>query len=292
MPSNKEIVDYYDFSTLDYQIYNGSLTDLSMHFGLWDETTATHREALKNENRVVAQLLGITARDRVLDLGCGYGSSAVWLAEHIGCHVTGITLSAKQVAIARQLAKSHGVAHRTYFMPMDFHKLAFPPERFTAAFAIESICHSSDKNAVLRETLRVLKPGGRLAVADGYLGKKRNLLTPEEETIAKTCFDGVHIPPLLERTAFQALLAETGFDQIIWINKTSAILRTSRRTHQLAKYLLLPLSGIFRLLRRRALQVAHARAFVEQYNAFRGGLGLYGIFLATKPLNGARKMKG
>src|SRR5204862_1698171 len=83
MPSKREIINYYAFSKLDYRLYNGRFSDLSMHYGMWDQTTRTHREALTNENRIIADIATIRRWDHVADLGCGYGSSAVWLASHL-----------------------------------------------------------------------------------------------------------------------------------------------------------------------------------------------------------------
>jgi len=79
MPTSQEIVDYYAASKWDYRVYNGSFSNLSMHYGLWDETTRTLRQALLNENRVLARLCGITADDYVVDFGCGYGASVLSL---------------------------------------------------------------------------------------------------------------------------------------------------------------------------------------------------------------------
>ena len=98
IPTFQEIVDYYDFSEFDYQLYNGSFSNISMHFGLWDETIHNHKQALLNENRVLAELSNIVADDLVLDLGCGYGTTAIWLAKNVGCRVVGITISKKQIS--------------------------------------------------------------------------------------------------------------------------------------------------------------------------------------------------
>jgi hypothetical protein len=73
MPTQQEIIDYYFGSKLDYQIYNASFDNLSMHYGIWDAGTRSHREALLNENRVVAEAGQISATDLVVDFGCGCG---------------------------------------------------------------------------------------------------------------------------------------------------------------------------------------------------------------------------
>jgi tocopherol O-methyltransferase len=281
MPTNRDIVNYYDFSKLEYQLYSGSFNDISMRFGIWDETTTTHKQALQNENRVIAEAAAIDARDYVLDVGCGYGTTAVWLATHVGCHVCGITLGERQAESARRFAKSRNVAHLTSFSAMDFHDISFTNDAFDVAVAIESICHSSDKPTVLKEIYRILKPSGRLAIADGYFNKNPLRLNPTEAAIARSCFEGVHVPPLPERRQFWQWLAAAGFYNIQWIDKTESILPTSHLAHRFGKTLM-PAGRVLNWLGARALSPSHLRAFVDQYYAFRDGLGAYGIFTARK----------
>lgn len=281
MPTPQEIIDYYDFSKLDYCLYNGSFCNLSMHYGLWDECTGSHRQALLNENRVLAGLAGIAARDRVIDLGCGYGASAVWLASKIGCPVLGVTLSQSQVDVSRKLAKRYGVDRLATFAAMDFHRLDLSDESFDVAFAIESLSHSADQLRVLKECFRILKPGGRIVVADGYFAKRKTALNVREEMLAKECFAGVHVPPLPEQQEFEAWLRVAGFSMVRCFDKTTSILPTAGRVHRLGK-ILLPVSRILGALGIRALQTAHMKAFINQYFAFRDGLGMYGVFCARK----------
>jgi len=266
MPTQQEIVDYYDLSKFDYQLYSGSLSDISMHFGLWDERTKTRREALEAENRVLAELAEIRARDCVIDLGCGYGSTAVWLASQVGCRVVGITLSHDQVAVAERLAKKRRVQHLVQFFAMDFHHTTFEDLTFDVAIAIESVCHSPDKPCVLREAWRILRPSGRIAIADGYFGKSPDALTSREREIATTCFQGVHVPPLPQRWELARWLKEAGFSGITWWDKTSSILPVSKRVHDYAKFLL-PVTKILGFFGVRALRTSHAKAFINQYHA-------------------------
>lgn len=281
MLTKEEIKNYYDFSKLDYQIYNTACSNISMHFGIWDQNVKSHKEALLNENKVLADLASITSGDCVLDVGCGYGTTSIWLAKHIGCKVVGITISQKQVEEAKEMAKRHGVSNLVDFKVMDFHKIDFPEETFDVAIAIESICHSSEQPNVLKEIYRVLKSNGRFAIADGYFAKHTKNLTDREKEIAKICFEGVKVPPLAERSQFENWLKEVGFKEVKWYNKTLYILKISRQISNLAK-LFLPISKILGIIGVKSIATSHTKAFIYQWYAWRDGLGVYGMFSAKK----------
>jgi cyclopropane fatty-acyl-phospholipid synthase-like methyltransferase len=281
MPTNEEIKNYYDFSKLDYQIYNAASSNISMHFGIWDENIKSHKEALLNENKVLAELAKINRDDYVLDVGCGYGTTAIWLAKNIGCKVIGITISEKQVAEAKNTAKKYGVEHLTDFRVMNFHKIEFPENTFDAVISIESICHSSNQPVVLKEIYHVLKPAGTLAIVDGYFAKDTKNLTAREKEIARICFEGVHVPPLAQQKEFESWLKQTDFQNVQWFNKTPYILKISKRISNLAK-LFLPISNILGLFSVKSITTSHVKAFIYQYYAWRDGLGVYGMFIGKK----------
>jgi tocopherol O-methyltransferase len=281
MPTTQEISNYYTFSKLDYQLYNLSRSSISMHFGMWDESVKNHKQALLNENKVLTDIAKITDKDSVVDFGCGYGMSAVWLALHYGCQVTGITLGLDQVECATQLAKKWGIAHKVTFQTADFHKTPFPNEFFTVVFSIESISHSETKPVVLKEAYRLLKPGGRLVIADGFFAKDPNTLTHEESIIAKKCFEGVHVPPVAKKSDFEQWIKDAGFKNVLFFDKTQAILPTAKKCHRFGK-ILYPFSKLLRPFHVKALQPSHMEAFINQYYAWRDGIGVYGIFYAEK----------
>jgi tocopherol O-methyltransferase len=282
MPSSQEIVEYYNDSKLDYQIYNLRIDDLAMHYGLWDGTARSHRDALLNENRVIAEIGGVSEEDVVIDFGCGYGSSAVWLAQHVGCRVTGITLSQEQVDGARRLARKRRVDDLLEFLVMDFHSTDLPSGSFDVVIAIEAMAHSPTKERVLAEAYRLLKPTGRIVIADGFFRKPRAALTAVDRRIASACFEGVHVPILPERPEFERWLSDAGFRDIRWYDKTAGILPTGKRVHWLGR-ILMPLARLFALLGFDFLKPAHMRAFIDQYYAFRDGIGTYGIYFGRKP---------
>ena len=105
---------------------------------------------------------------RVLDLGSGKGATARHLAGHFGCHVTCFNLGENQNAHCVAEARAAGVGHLVECVRGNFN--AGLPADWTASFDIvwsqEALCHAQDQRAVLREVMRVLKPGGAAIFTD------------------------------------------------------------------------------------------------------------------------------
>ena len=159
-PSYRDaIIDYYDNCEVDYRLLWRLDRCLAMHYGYWDETTEGVSDALIRENQVLAQRAGIAGDDRVLDAGCGVGGSAIWLAQEIGCRVTGITLSEHQVAQSRKNAEQRGVSALTDFRVGDFTATDFDEAAFDVVWAVEAVCHAENKRDFVDEAYRILAPG-------------------------------------------------------------------------------------------------------------------------------------
>ena len=105
----------------------------------------------------------LPAGSRVLDVGCGIGGSARILARDYGLDVVGISISPAQVKRATQLTPS-GLTCR--FQVMDALDLQVADQSFDAIWSVEAGPHMPDKQRYADELLRVLRPGGHLAVAD------------------------------------------------------------------------------------------------------------------------------
>lgn len=168
-----EVVEYYDNTWLDYRAIWLNKKNLSMHFGYWDEGTESHSDSLLNMNRELAAFAGIQPGMRILDAGCGVGGSSLWLAENFDAVVVGITLSADQVRRAQRFAEERNLADRVTFQVADYCDTGLDSGAFDVVWAVESCCHAQDKAAFLAESYRMLRPGGRLAIADGFRGSRK-----------------------------------------------------------------------------------------------------------------------
>jgi len=122
----------------------------------------TLEEAQEAKLELVCRKLALQPDERVLDVGCGWGSFALHAARHHGARVTGITLSEPQARLARERAQSAGLADRVEIRVADYRELA--GERFDAVASIGMVEHVGDErlDAYGRHLAAVLGPGGRL----------------------------------------------------------------------------------------------------------------------------------
>jgi len=107
---------------------------------------------------------------RVLEVGSGSGGPAVYLAEQLRCHVTGVDINENGIANAERLAVTRGVSDRTLFRAIDASaSLPFPDGSFDAVLSNDAMCHIPHRREVLRDWHRVLRPGGRMLFTDALV---------------------------------------------------------------------------------------------------------------------------
>jgi MPBQ/MSBQ methyltransferase len=147
----------------------------------------------------------------VLDVGCGIGGSSRILARDYGFQVTGITISPGQVKRAQELTPPEVSAR---FQQDDAMHLSFPDSSFDVVWCIEAGPHMPDKATFAKELLRVLKPGGRLVVADwNQRDARKQPLAAWERWVMKQLLDQWAHPEFSSIEGFAELLQATGLTQ-------------------------------------------------------------------------------
>lgn len=276
----KAIIDYYDHLTPLYRIFwYKNKYSFAMHYGFWDRDTKDFNDALLNENKFLAEKAKIRFNDVVLDAGCGVGGSTIWLAKELRARVTGISINKKNVREARELARKSGTSKNTSFYVMDYLKTEFDDNSFDVVWAIESMCYSRDKRKFLQEAYRLLKKGGRLVVADGFLGRTRSKW---DEQVVKDVNNGFAIPNLASVEEFEHDMKDMGFKKIAVWDKKGEIMPASRAMYHLGLWGY-PLSKVLEKLRLISPTITrNSLTCLAQYRAFRTGLIKYMVFCGKK----------
>lgn len=278
-PDFEEIIAYYDESRWDYSQLWFKRNAREIHFGYYDETVQGHFQALANLNRVLADLAGVRPGERVLDAGCGQGGSCAWLAANRSARCVGITPVPSQVRLAKAFIRRQGLEREVTIQLGDYTATEFPDASFDVVWACESLCHAPEKALFYQEAFRVLKPGGRLVVAE-YI---RNSDDPAALGRLADWLDGWAIPGLDSAAEHLAKASQTGFEQVALQDATTNVFPSLRTLYRLSIWLR-PLEYSLRCLQiRRRYQHGNIVGSLNLYRALRHGDWFYGLLTAIKP---------
>ncbi len=156
----RAVAHHYDVSNEFFRLVLGE--SMTYSCAIFSRGARTLEEAQRAKLELVCTKLELRPGERVLDVGCGWGSFALHAAREHGVRVTGITLSEPQAALARERAATAGLSDRIEIRVGDYRDLA--GEQFDAIASIGMVEHvgSANINTYARRLSAVLRPGGRL----------------------------------------------------------------------------------------------------------------------------------
>lgn len=265
------IIEHYDVVSPYYR----SLWGEHLHHGYWIRGDESKEKAQLQLIEHLAQLAEIKPGADILDIGCGFGASSIYLAKRYNATVTGITISSVQVDMANQAAGREKLDAR--FLLMDAEAMDFK-KQFDLLWSVESISHYQNLPGFFASAARLLKPGGTFAITDWF---KKDSLTPEETRKS--------IEPI-EKGMFVELQSMNDYERLLTSNGLQILRREVLNKH-CAKTWDLSLDIIkdknFWLLAAKfgAHFVTYLKAFEAMRAGFASGNFVYGLFVASNRSN-------
>ena len=158
--------EYYNSEDADnfyFHVWGGE----DIHVGLYQSDDQPIRDASRlTVERMADKLAGLSRDHKVLDVGGGYGGSMRYLSQKFGCRTTVLNLSEVENERDRQMNKEQGLDPLVSVDDGDFENLPYDDASFDFVWSQDAILHSGNRERVLQEVARVLKPGGLFVMTD------------------------------------------------------------------------------------------------------------------------------
>lgn len=274
---HKKVINYFEKSKWGYDLFLWG----SKHFGFYPigKKNISERKAQELMQDLIAKNLRIEKNQLILDAGCGQGIVSTYLSKKYGCRIVGITIVLFEVEKANKLAEKLGLNSIVEYHLMDYSNTTFKSNQFDAIYTIESLVHSQNIKKTLCEFLRILKPGGRIAMFEYNIDDDERF-TDWERKMMDVVIEGSAMASLrnLRFNSFPKTLRNIGFRSIKEQNITEHLEPSFHRLHRIS---ILP----YFFVKLFSLQKNHINVTAgnELYKIAKKGLIRYCIFTAKKP---------
>jgi tocopherol O-methyltransferase len=204
---------HYDIMSLPYRIFWGE----HLHHGFFSNGRETPRQAQLQLLDYVSGRATIRAGARVLDVGCGYGGTAIYLAQNFQCRVDAVTLSSKQARIARKQIARAGLSARVNVILADVERFQIQGQ-YDVVWMMESSEHLRDKAGFITRAAGLLQDGGLFMIA-AWTGSATEPLVREIAELS-VC------PGFQTAPDYVAQLQAAGLRSVVNEDLTQSVLRT------------------------------------------------------------------
>ncbi|MBK7519258.1 MAG: methyltransferase domain-containing protein [Gammaproteobacteria bacterium] len=192
--------------------------------------------------RELIKLAEFTPDMHILDVGCGIGGSTRRLSRETGCRVTGVDLSDVYIDTANRLTQLLDMQERVAFHACSALELPFEDNFFDGVWSLQMNMNVEDKLSWLRETCRVLKPGGRAVFYEVCGNRNSPLYFP-----VPWAQDG-SMSYLLSPELFREAMRAAGFVIEVWNDKTDLAQKAFANAKEPAGEPNLPVLGVYLLV--------------------------------------------
>ena len=260
------VIEHYDLVSPYYR----SLWGEHLHHGYWIRGDESKERAQLQLIEHLAQLTNVKPGSDILDIGCGFGGSSLYLAKNYGAAVIGITNSPVQVQMAIKAAAKERLNAK--FLLTDAEAMGLR-KQFDLLWCVESISHYQHRAAFFASAPKLVKPGGVFAITDWF--KKENL-TPAE---ARKFIDPIEKGMLVELQVmddYEDYLTSSGL-QIV---HREILTEHCAKTWDLCLDIIND-KALWKLALEHGPQfVAYLKAFQAMRAGFASGNFIYGLFVA------------
>ncbi|MEQ6885279.1 methyltransferase domain-containing protein [Salicola sp. Rm-C-2C1-2] len=230
--------EYYNSSDADnfyFHVWGGE----DLHVGLYKDD----KEPILDASRRIVQHMGelmepyVNSGQKLLDLGSGFGGSGRHLHQALGLEITGLNLSEVENERNRGFNRDAGLADRITVVDGNFEELPFDDSSFDVVFSQDSFLHSGNREKVIEEVGRVLKPGGLFIFTDP-------MMTDDcPDGVLQPILDRLHLDTLGSPGFYRDACKRNGMEEIGFEDNTPQLPRhygrvleeTERREHELVE---------------------------------------------------------
>lgn len=220
----------------------------------------------------------------VLELACGQGFNLAYLAaRHPETRFTGLDLTPAHLAATRGRVEQAALANVTLTLG-DYHRLPYADASFDEVFCVEGLCHASDLPLALREIARVLRPGGRLTLFDGYLMRDPATLSADETLAIDLVAKGMAVEKPQQLLELLQGAAAAGLRAEVAAELDAQVMPSLRKIERLIELMIwLPWLGRRAMARRHPMRARNVLAGYLMRNTVALGLFGYRQLVLHKP---------
>jgi len=200
---------YYDSSDADefyFHIWGGE----DIHIGLYDSEKDSIGQASHRTVETMADSVKIKLgkKAHVADLGSGFGGAARYLAKRFGCHVTCLNISEVENTRNRKANVAAGLDALIDVKHGNFEDIPLKDASLDLAWSQDAILHSGDRDQVIAEVARVLKPGGEFVFTDPMQADDC------PEGVLQPVYDRIHLSSLGSVKFYRTAAARHGLELV------------------------------------------------------------------------------